>query len=87
MARALAGVINALDPDVIVLGGGISNLSRLCANVPARWARFVFSDTVTTRLVAARHGDSSGAGRRVVVAGSSLSRKVRTVEHRESAVR
>ena len=60
MARALAGVINALDPDVIVLGGGISNLARLCANVPGRWAPFVFSDTVTTRLAAARHGDSSG---------------------------
>jgi len=60
MARALASVINALDPDVIVLGGGISNLARLCANVPARWARFVFSDTVTTRLAVARHGDSSG---------------------------
>ena len=60
MARALASVINALDPDVIVLGGGISNLARLCANVPAQWAPFVFSDTVTTQLVAARHGDSSG---------------------------
>ena len=60
MARALASVINALDPDVIVLGGGISNLARLCANVPVRWARFVFSDAVTTRLAVARHGDSSG---------------------------
>ena len=60
MARALAGVINVLDPDVIVLGGGVSNLNRLYANVPARWGRFVFSDTVRTRLVPARHGDASG---------------------------
>lgn len=60
MARALASIVNALDPDVIVLGGGMSNLERLYANVPARWAQFVFSDTVTTRLVRARHGDSSG---------------------------
>ena len=60
MARALASVINVLDPDVIVLGGGMSNLDRLYANVPALWGSFVFSDTVTTRLVKARHGDSSG---------------------------
>jgi fructokinase len=60
MARALASVINLLDPDVIVLGGGMSNIDRLYANVPARWAPHVFSDTVTTRLVKAAHGDSSG---------------------------
>lgn len=60
MARALASVINALDPDVIVLGGGISNIARLSVNVPARWTQYVFSDAVTTRLAVARHGDSSG---------------------------
>lgn len=60
LARALAGVINILDPHVIVLGGGISNLQRLYANVPARWQRYVFSDQVATRLAPPVHGDSSG---------------------------
>lgn len=60
LARALAGVINILDPDVIVLGGGISNLQRLYANVPRLWDPSVFSDRVATRLVRNAHGDSSG---------------------------
>jgi fructokinase len=60
LARALASVINVLDPDVIVLGGGLSNITRLYENVPARWGRWVFSDQVDTRLVAPRHGDASG---------------------------
>ena len=60
LARALAHVINVLDPDVIVLGGGLSNLDRLYANVPALWGAWVFSDRVDTRLVPNRHGDSSG---------------------------
>jgi predicted NBD/HSP70 family sugar kinase len=60
LARALAGVINLLDPDVIVLGGGISNVERLYTEVPRRWARHVFSDQVATRLVRNAHGDSSG---------------------------
>ncbi len=60
LARALAGVINLIDPDVIVLGGGLSNLDRLYDSVPRLWQEFVFSDTVTTPLVANRHGDSSG---------------------------
>lgn len=60
MARALAAVVNVLDPEVIVLGGGLSNVSRLYRNVPARWGRHVFSDAVATRLVPPRHGDSSG---------------------------
>jgi fructokinase len=60
MARALASVINVLDPDVVVLGGGLSNLSRLYETVPRRWTRYVFSDRVDTRLVSPRHGDSSG---------------------------
>src|SRR5438309_5321438 len=60
LARALAGVINVLDPDVIVLGGGMSNVERLYTEVPRRWARHVFSDQVATRLVRNAHGDSSG---------------------------
>lgn len=60
MARALASVINVVDPDVIVLGGGMSNLTRLYANIPRLWMRYVFSDRVDTTLVAPRFGDSSG---------------------------
>jgi predicted NBD/HSP70 family sugar kinase len=60
LARALASVVNVLDPDVIVLGGGVSNIARLYSNVPAIWGRYVFSDDVRTRLAPARHGDSSG---------------------------
>jgi fructokinase len=60
LARSLAGVINVLDPDVIVLGGGLSNIDSLYTSVPALWAGHVFSDRVTTRLVRAAHGDSSG---------------------------
>lgn len=60
LARALAGVINILDPHVIVLGGGLSNIARLYDDVPARWGDYVFSDRVVTRLVAPKHGDSSG---------------------------
>jgi len=60
MARALAHVINVLDPDVIVLGGGLSNVARLYENVPRLWHAHVFSDRVDTQLVPPRHGDSSG---------------------------
>ena len=60
LARSLAGVINILDPDVIVLGGGISNIRRLYANVPRLWEAYAFSDRLSTRLVQNRHGDSSG---------------------------
>jgi fructokinase len=60
LARALAGVINVLDPDVIVLGGGLSNIERLYSDVPRLWARYVFSDHVATQLVRHVHGDSSG---------------------------
>jgi fructokinase len=60
MARALASVVNVLDPDVIVLGGGVSNLAHLYAEVPRLWGRWVFSDRVDTRLVAPKHGDASG---------------------------
>ena len=60
LARALASVINLLDPEVIVLGGGLSRIERLVRNVPARWTRHVYSDSVVTRLVKAAHGDASG---------------------------
>lgn len=60
MARGLASVINILDPGVIVLGGGMSNVEALYRMVPARWGRYVFSDRVDTALCRARHGDSSG---------------------------
>jgi fructokinase len=60
LARALAAVINLLDPDVIVLGGGMSNVAELYAEVPLRWGAWVFSDVVRTQLLPAQHGDSSG---------------------------
>jgi fructokinase len=60
LARAFATVINLVDPDAIVLGGGLSNMRRLYARVPGLWGRFVFSDRVDTRLLPPRHGDSSG---------------------------
>jgi len=60
LARALASIINVFDPDVIVLGGGLSNVERLYDRVPKLWRDFVFSDSVVTRLVRASHGDSSG---------------------------
>lgn len=60
MARALAVVINILDPEVIVLGGGMSNVTRLYDNVPKLWGQYVFSDQVATKLLPPKHGDSSG---------------------------
>ena len=60
MARALAHVINMLDPHVIVLGGGLGNISRLYENIPLLWGKYVFSDRVDTRLVAPKFGAASG---------------------------
>ncbi len=60
LARSLAIVVNILDPDVIVLGGGLSNLPRLYGSVPALWGAHVFSDEVRTRLLPPAHGDSGG---------------------------
>ena len=83
MARALASVINVLDPDVIVLGGGLSNIDRLYERVPQLWAPHVFSDRVATRLVRARarrferrprRGVAVGHGRRL---GEKLCPRVR----------
>ena len=60
MAKSLAHVINIVDPDIIVLGGGMSNVKRLYDNIPKIWGEYVFSDKVFTKLVAPVHGDSSG---------------------------
>ena len=60
LARALSSVINVLDPGVVVLGGGLSNIARLYVNIPKLWGQWVFSDEVTTPLRRAKHGDSSG---------------------------
>jgi fructokinase len=60
LARGLAMVINLIDPDAIVLGGGLSAIAALYREVPQRWTRYVFSDRVETRLLAPRHGDASG---------------------------
>jgi fructokinase len=60
LARALSGVVNIVDPEVIVLGGGLSNIDRLYEAVPRLWTSFVFSDRVDTVLARAKWGDSSG---------------------------
>ncbi len=60
LARSLASVINVLDPEVIVVGGGLSNMARIYDNVPKLWSQWIFSDSVQTQLLPAKHGDSSG---------------------------
>jgi len=60
LARALAVVVNILDPQVIVLGGGLSNIGRLYRRLPELLAPHVFSDAVSVRIVPPKHGDSSG---------------------------
>ncbi len=60
LARALGMIVNILDPEVIVLGGGLSNVAALYADVPRLWGPPIFSDRIATRLVPAKHGDSSG---------------------------
>jgi fructokinase len=60
LGRGLAVVCDLIDPDVIVLGGGMSNVAELYERVPAITARYAFSDVFATRIVKARHGDSSG---------------------------
>ena len=59
MARALAGVINVLDPDVIVLGGGLSNIERLYAQVPRLWSDYVFASAGPIPSIAVRHPEQS----------------------------
>ena len=60
LAKSLASIINIIDPDVIVLGGGMSNIESLYLNVPKLWGKYVFSDHVITKLLPPLHGDSSG---------------------------
>ena len=60
LARALAHVVNLLDPNCLVLGGGLSNMAHLYEQVPGRMAPYVFSDVAATPVVRNRHGDSSG---------------------------
>jgi fructokinase len=60
LARSLATVIDVLDPDAIVLGGGVSNIAALYSELPRRLPAYVFSDAVATRVLAALHGDASG---------------------------
>jgi len=73
LARALAGVVNIVDPDVIVLGGGLSRVSRLYERVPALWGAHVFSDEVRTRLVPRAHGDSGGVRGAALAVGAGMS--------------
>lgn len=61
LARSLATIINVIDPDVIVLGGGLSNVSRWYSSVPKIWTKYILSDHVATRLVPPKFGDASGA--------------------------
>jgi fructokinase len=60
LARAFSLVVNFLDPDVIVLGGGLSNIERLYTTVPRLLPKYVYAQTVTTSIVPAKHGDASG---------------------------
>ena len=60
LAKGLAQIINILDPDIIVIGGGLSNISRLYGNTTNIWDKYIFSDCINTKLVPARHGDTSG---------------------------
>ena len=60
LARGLASVINLIDPDAIVLGGGLSRISALYEGIPRLWGQYIFSDQIVTQLLPPVHGDSSG---------------------------
>ena len=60
MAKSLAHIINILDPDTIVLGGGMSNIEGIYEEIPKRWGNYVFSDSCETKLLKAKYGDASG---------------------------
>lgn len=60
LTRGLASVINVLDPDCVVLGGGLSNIQRIYSEVPLRWGEYIFSNEIRTQLLPAKYGDSSG---------------------------
>ncbi len=70
LARSLATIINVLDPEVVVLGGGMSNVDELYPGVTSRWDRYVFGGEVATRLVPNRHGDSSGVRGAAMLVGT-----------------
>lgn len=72
LARALSSVINILDPEVVVLGGGMSNVDELYELVPRRWEDFVFGGSVRTRLARNVHGDSSGVRGAAWLVGDSI---------------
>jgi len=72
MARGLASVINLLDPDVIVMGGGVSNIARLYREVPLRLGQYVFSDTVSTPIVPAATAIQAACAGRPGLATASL---------------
>ncbi len=80
LARALSGVINIIDPDVVVLGGGLSNLPGLYQAVPAQWGQWVFSDHVLTTLRPAQHGDSSGVRGAAWLWEHDLAQRLRSAE-------
>jgi fructokinase len=87
LARALAMVINLLDPDVIVLGGGLSRLAQLYTDVPALWSRWVFAagvpGPVHTRLLPALHGDASGVRGAAWMGRAALDGEVRSVAQKD----
>jgi fructokinase len=60
LARASATIINIFDPDVIVVGGGLGQITQIYPAMPELWPLYVFSDTVVTKIVPPKHGDSSG---------------------------
>ena len=70
MARALAHVINMIDPDAIVLGGGMSSIAEIYQQLPARLAGYVFSDYVATPILPAAHGDASGVFGAALLSGT-----------------
>jgi len=60
VARCFASIINFLDPDAIVIGGGLSNIERIYTDVPKIWSKWIFSGRAETKILKAMHGDSSG---------------------------
>ena len=60
IARCFASIINVLDPDVIIIGGGLSNVEQIYIEVPKIWNQWIFSDKISTKVKKAMYGDSSG---------------------------
>ena len=78
LAKSLASVINVMDPEVIVLGGGLSNIESLYEDIPAIWGEYVFSDDVKTKIVKNQYGDSSG------VRGAAWLNKQQTIKNQQT---